>query len=181
MKGILFNLLEQFAQTSLGKAGYEKVLSGCELKTREPFAASGTYPFEDFLAILAGLVRALGESRAEVLRGFGKFSFPELAGLFPAYVLRYPHPKEFLLAVDSIIHAEVVKRFEGATPPRFAYNDPSSGRLIMEYRSQRGLCHFMEGLIEGVGEVFRSSIKQKQTRCSLRGDPACVFDLRFQQ
>lgn len=181
MTGIIFEFLEQFGWVRLGKTRYEEILARCSLKTGKPFGHSETYPYEDFLAVVTGVVNALGISRAEVLREFGRFSFPKLAGLFPAYVLRYPHPKEFLLAVDSIIHTEVVKRFKGAAPPRFAYKDPSSDRLIMEYRSQRGLCQFMEGLIEGVGEVFRSPIKQKQTRCSLRGDTACVFDLRFQQ
>jgi hypothetical protein len=179
MKGIVFNLLEQFASLKLGEARYEQVRSACPLMTRTPFEPTETYPFEDLLAILKGVVEALDVTRDEVLREFGLFSFPKFAGLFPAYVVRYPHPKEFLLAVDSIIHAEVGKRFKGASPPRFTYKDPSSNRLVMEYHSQRGLCSFMEGLIQGVAEVFKSPIRCKQTRCRHRGDPACEFDLRF--
>ena len=179
MKGIIFNLLRQFASARLGEARFEQVLSACTLTTRGPFEDAESYPFQDFLEILKGVVEALGITRAEALREFGRFSFPKFAGLFPAYVVRYPHPKEFLLAVDSIVHAEVGKRFKGAAPPRFTYKDPSANRLVMEYHSQRGLCGFMEGLIEGVADVFKSPIKCKHTRCRLRGDAACEFDLRF--
>ena len=179
MKGIVFAILEQFASMKLGRPAYEQVRSACALKTKEPFEPGKSYPFDDFLAILKGVVEALKVTRDEALREFGIFSFPKFAGLFPAYVVRYPHPKEFLLAVDSIIHAEVGKRIKGAAPPRITCKDPSSSRLIMEYHSPRGLCSFMEGLIQGMAEVFKSPIRCKHTRCRHRGDAACEFDLRF--
>lgn len=180
MKGIIFILMEQFVAGKIGEEKYDELLRGCRLKTAEPFVGPGTYPDEDFMAIFGRAVEALGASPEEVLRGFGRFSFPKLAERFPGFVTPHRHPKDFLKTIDSVVHTEVRKLYEDARLPRFSYQDPGPNRLVMKYQSDRKLCHFMEGLIEGVAEHFKEPIRYEQTRCKLRGDEACEFDLRFE-
>lgn len=181
MKGILFDLLERFLASRAGEEEARRIVAQRLPGRKEPWVAAETYPDEDLAPLLDGAVERLGGSRADLLREFGKFAFPKLAELFPAYVVRYPHPKQFLLALDSIIHVEVGKRYEGAQPPSFVCTDPAALRLVMEYRSERRLCHLVEGLIEGVAAIYSSPIKCKQTRCVLDGDEVCEFDLRFKK
>lgn len=180
MKGIIFNLLEQFITETAGEEIYQTILDRCSLQTREPFVGPGTYPDEDLTALVKSTVTVLGISPPEALRRFGKFAFPKLAEHFPDFVSPHRHPKEFLKTVDSIIHVEVRKLYENAKVPSFLYRDPAPDRLVIEYRSDRRLCHFMEGLIEGVADHFRSPVGYRQTRCMLRGDEVCEFDLCFE-
>ncbi|MBC8400785.1 MAG: heme NO-binding domain-containing protein [Candidatus Marinimicrobia bacterium] len=179
MKGIIFNLLEDFIIESLGEEQYEDILGECELQTDEPFVGPGTYPDEDLLAIVNKAVEALGITLPEALRAFGKFCIPKLTSKFPDFMTPHKHPKSFLKTIDTIHHVEVKKLMADAEVPHFSFEEPADDRLILRYHSKRKFCHLMEGLIEGVADYYGSPIQQKQSRCMLEGDDFCEFDLKF--
>ena len=179
MKGIIFNLLEEFITEGWGEEKYEEILKLCPLHTKQPFVGPGTYPDEDLVAIATSTANKLGISFHQALKSFGKYCFPKLAKKYPDFLTPYNHPKDFLKTVDSIIHVEVKKIFRDAYLPKFIYDDPAQNRLIIEYESKRKLCQFMEGLIEGVSEYFKTKIEYKQTQCTLNGSKTCKFDLTF--
>jgi len=181
MKGIIFNLLEEFITENWGEEKYEEILKGCPIKTKEPFVGPGTYPDADLIAIVTKTVEKLGVPLPEALRTFGRFCFPKLSERHPQFVKPYRHPKAFLKTVENIIHVEVRKLYKDAETPHFSYKDPASNRLIIEYESKRKLCHFMEGLIEGVAVYFQSPIQYQQTRCALKEGKVCEFDLVFSE
>ena len=179
MKGIIFNLLEDFIIESLDEEQYEAILAECELQTAEPFVGPGTYPDEDLLAIVNKTVQAMGISQADALRAFGKFHIPKLAEKFPDFMTPHKHPKSFLKTIESIVHTEVKKLYPDAKLPQFSYKDPSDKRLTILYKSDRKFCHLVEGLIEGVAEYYDSPIRYKQTKCMLAGEEVCEFNLKF--
>ncbi len=179
MKGIIFNLLEQFISENWGDKVYEEILNECSLETKGPFVGPEGYPDSDLMAIVSKGVEKSGVALPELLRKFGRFCFPIMAEKFPDFVTPYKHPRDFLKAADSIIHLEIKKLWEDAKPPGFVFREPDSDRLIMEYRSERKLCKFMEGLIEGIGDYYNTPIQYRQTRCMLNGEDMCEFDLTF--
>ncbi|MFQ5586113.1 MAG: heme NO-binding domain-containing protein, partial [Thermodesulfobacteriota bacterium] len=123
MKGVIFNLLEQFIAENFGEEKYEEIVTECALKTGEPFVGPGTYPDEDLIAIVSRAVETLGIAPPEALHGFGRFCFPKLAEKFPDFVQPFKHPKPFMKTIDSVIHVEVKKLFKDAEPPRFIYEE----------------------------------------------------------
>ncbi len=179
MKGIVFNLLEQFITDKLGDERLEEVLEGSPLKTKEPFVGPKTYPDEDLSAIITTASRVSGITEPELVRRFGRFCFPKLAEKYPLFLEPHRHPKPFLKSVDGIIHVEVKKLYLDAEPPEFTYEDPAEDRLIIKYRSKRRLCRFMEGMIEGVADFYRLPIIYTQESCMLDGGEACEFHLNF--
>lgn len=179
MKGIIFNLLEDFIVEKLGEEKYEDIVAGAGLKTQEPFVGPGIYPDEDLAAILNGAVEEMGIAMHEALRMFGRHCFPKLAARFSAFTEGCPHPKRFLMTVNSTIHTEVKKLYPDATPPTLTYDDPAPDRLIVRYDSGRRLCKFMEGLIDGVSDYYGTPIRHSQKRCMLDGDWVCEFELLF--
>ena len=179
MKGIIFNLLEDFIVENLGDDALEEILAGTGLRTTEPFVGPGSYPDEDLMALVAQVVERMGIPTDEALRAFGRFCIPPLVRRFPGFVTPHSHPKDFLLTVDAFHSTEINKLFEGAQCPRFHYESPAPDRLIMRYESERRLCALVEGLLEGVATHFDVPIRHSQTACMLHGDPACVFDLTF--
>jgi hypothetical protein len=179
MKGIIFNLLEQFITERAGEDQYDAILEASNLITEDPFVGPGTYPDSDFMLLFGKTIETLGFSPEEGLRQFGRFTFSRLATHFPIFVAPYSDPKSFLKTVDSVIHVEVQKLYEGVETPRFIYHDIGPDRLVIEYSSPRKLCHFMEGLIEGTADYFKSPIQYRQEQCLLRGDSVCLFDLEF--
>ncbi|MFC1571400.1 heme NO-binding domain-containing protein [Candidatus Margulisiibacteriota bacterium] len=159
MKGIIFNLLEAFMKEILGEEKSLEIMEKLPLKTKEPFVGPGTYPDEDLLAIVKKVMEATRLPLDAALRKFGKFCIPVLAAKFPQFLKPHDNPKDFLKSVDNIHHMEVVKLYKDSTPPHFTLKDPAPDRLIMEYRSKRKLCKFMEGLIEGVAEYYKTPVK----------------------
>ncbi len=180
MKGVVFNLLEEYIEENLGEGKYEEILDGCTLKTKEPFVGPGTYPDEDLLVIVEGTMNMAGIPLPEALRSFGRFCFHKLSEKFSVFVTPHNHPKPFLKSVESVIHVEVKKLYQDSRPPGFTYIDSASDSLIIQYRSERRLCHFMEGLIDGVAGHYQSPIKYEQTTCTLDGGEICEFDLTFE-
>lgn len=180
MKGIIFSLFEQFITETFGDETYEEILTACPLKTKEPFIGPGSYPDEDLFSLVSRAVEISGMALPDALRAFGRFCVPKLADKFPDLVKPYSSPKELLMKVDSIIHVEVKKLYKDAETPEFIYEDPAPDRLIMQYKSGRKLCYFMEGLIDGVADVFRSPITHRQRHCMLEGGELCEFELTFE-
>lgn len=127
MKGIVFNLLEEFITSMLGEEKYEEIVAGCDLKTKEPFVGPGTYPDEDLFAIVGKTVAVSGIALPDALRGFGRFCFPRLAEKFPVFVTAHNHPKPFLKSVETVIHVEVKKLYPDAVLASFP---PSSRHFV---------------------------------------------------
>lgn len=179
MKGIIYNHLEEFITQALGDDAYESIVSECSLITQEPFIGPGIYPDEDLVAIVVKAAERMRQPVPALLKIFGRFIFPRLAEKFPNFVAKFSNSKDFLKTVDWLHVTEVKKLYENATPPRFYYTEPSNDSLIMVYRSSRKLCPMIEGMLEAVSDHFKTPIISTQTRCMLRGDIECEFQISF--
>lgn len=178
MKGVVFNLLEEFITQNWGADTYEQIMSRCPLHTKDPFIGPGTYPDADLLSIVGATTKHLNVSVPDALHAFGKFCFPHLAGKVPQFLNGHVHPKTFLKTIDEVIHVEVRKLFKGAVTPKIAFVE-SGEDFTLTYQSERKVCAFFTGLVEGAGVHFEVPIAWKQTACMLEGAPACSFDLKF--
>ena len=179
MKGIMFNILEDFICENWGDEKYEEILALCPLKTKEPYVGPGSYPDSDLTTIAAQASDVLGVPLNEALRLLGAFAFTKFAEKFPEFIEHTTSARDFLLTVDSVIHVEVKKLYPDAVTPKFSYQDLSESQLIIVYRSHRRLCALMEGLIDGVANHFGTKIQHIQRKCVCQGHAACEFDLRF--
>lgn len=179
MKGIIFNLLEDFIVDGWGEERFEQVMTGCPLHTKGPFVGPGTYPDSDLFAIVERTTAELGIATPAALRAFGRYAMPRLAARFEAFVRDHDHPKSFLCTVDGIIHVEVRKLFENAEPPRIRFEDTGPRELVLHYQSKRKLCALFEGLLDGTADYFGVPFTREQKSCMSEGAPTCEFALRF--
>ena len=179
MKGVIFNILEDFVVDGWGEDAYDEILSMCPVSAHGPFVGPGTYPDAELFAIAGAAAKKLGVPLSDALRAFGSFTFPKLAARYPMFLDGAEDAKTFLQSVHSVIHVEVRKLYPQAITPAFQYEDTGSDSLRVLYTSKRKLCQFMEGMIAGVGTHFRENIAVTHSACLLEGADACVFDLRF--
>jgi len=179
MKGIIFNLLEDFIVEGWGAEKFERAFERCPIQAQVPYVGPSTYPDAHLLAIIDAVSAELGIGSAEAIRGFGRFAFPRLAEKFSVFVREYQHPKPFLKTVHGIIHLEVRKVYVNSEPPLITFQDPAPDRLLMQYTSRRNLCPFFAGLVEGSGDYFKVPIALTQTQCTLAGAASCEFSLQF--
>ena len=177
MKGVVFNLLEAFVVETFGEDAYETLLDQTELET-DVYVAPATYDDAQLFAMVGTATRLTGLPAPQVLRTFGRFCFPRLAAAYPVFLEGHADARSFLLSVDEVIHIEVAKLMEGAVLPKMTFEEtPTELRIV--YRSSRNLCHFMEGLIDGVADHFDTPIEHRQATCVHEGDDCCEFALSF--
>jgi hypothetical protein len=182
MKGVIFVIFEDFITSTFGRETFEDLLEACPHVAKEPIVSPKTYPDDWMVGMLMAACKKLDVTPEFALRAFGKFAFGGLTKRYPAFLEGVEHPRQLLLAVHDIIHVEVKKLMEGATPPNLYYDDVDGDldKLVIHYESKRGLCMLMEGLLDGVAEHFGMEITYEQTSCTHRGDPRCTFEIQFQ-
>lgn len=181
MKGIIFNLLEDYITSRSGEEAYERLLSRCTLRSKDPLlmVAPGTYPDEDFQEIVRKAAADAGLAEDAFHRAFGRFAIPRMAERYPDFFAPFHHPKDFLKFTGMVHLVEVKKLYTDARVPDFTCRDTGPGELVLEYTSERRLCHLVEGLIEGVAAYYGVRTEYRQTLCQHRGDRTCEFHIRF--
>jgi hypothetical protein len=177
MKGIVFNLLEEAVVDAHGEDVWESILEAAGVEGA--YTSLGNYPDAEALRLVAALCEQVGSTPAEALRGFGRVALPGLVERFPEVVDAHDSAKAFLLTIDDTVHPDVVKLYPDARPPRFFFEDPGPGVLVMHYESERRLCAMAEGMIESAAAHFDETAHIDQTSCTLRGDARCTFVVTF--
>ncbi|HYH62864.1 MAG TPA: heme NO-binding domain-containing protein [Solirubrobacterales bacterium] len=175
MKGVVFNLLEQVVSEEAGEAAWDKAIADSGVDGS--YTSLGTYPHTELEALMSSLSGQLGVEPDEAVEWFGLHALPKLAAAYPELFDPYDSTLSFLRTLNDIIHPEVRKLYPGADVPVFDYRVADDDRLLMGYRSLRGLCFFGQGLIEGAGVHFGESLEVAQTTCQKRGDAECVFEV----
>lgn len=178
MKGVVFNIFEDFVSEGWGEEAYESLLDACPLHSDGVFVGPATYPDADLLALVTLACQRFGVEPPDALRAFGRFMFGQLVEKFPAFVEGHD-TKSFLMSVHDVIHVEVRKLFPEAVTPSFHYEDPGPDALVIHYTSERRLCFLMEGLLAGAAVHFGTALTLEQRGCMHEGAESCHFDLRF--
>lgn len=178
MKGIIFVVFNLMVEERFGLSAWQGLLDRIRPPSGGVYTAAANYPDDEFFALVEGCAATFGKPAAQFMSDFGVFTLAALANRYPDF-FKGVTAKQFLRSIDGVIHTEVKKLYPDATPPRFTYADPEPDRLVIYYSSQRRLCHFAEGLIDGTAKHFGVAIAHQQSRCQLRGDDHCRFELKF--
>lgn len=176
MKGIVFNLLEEVVARDHGDDAWERMLglAGAE----GAYTSLGTYPDDEFMDLVGAACKLRDEGEEAVELWFGREALPLLAVRYPEFFEPHSSTRAFLLTLNRIIHPEVRKLYPGADAPVFEFGE-SNGTLTMGYASQRRLCHFGEGLVEGTAAHYGEAVDISQPSCMRRGDSSCELRIEF--
>ncbi|MFJ2775459.1 MULTISPECIES: heme NO-binding domain-containing protein [unclassified Kitasatospora] len=177
MKGVVFDLFNEVVSQKYGLTAWEDLINAAGVEG--VYTSLGNYPDAEFLKIVAEAASMFGMSEDEIVRWLGREALPIFADRYPVFFERHSSARTFLLTLNDIIHPEVRRLYPGADVPSFRFDTSSDDVLIMSYRSERQLCWFGEGLIEGAAVHFGESVQIKQPRCTGRGDEECVFEVRL--
>lgn len=174
MKGVVFNIFEDFIVSNWGAEAYEDILEAA--KPSCPFfVGPGTYADEDFSKLVRAACSSHDIVMADAVRAFGTYAFPQLAERHPIFLEGLNNIESLLLNLDSVIHVEVLKLLPGAVLPRFEVWQSGEKQLKLEYRSPRQLCSFVEGLVDGASRYFNEPVRLQHSPCMHAGSSYCGF------
>ncbi|MBC7959143.1 MAG: heme NO-binding domain-containing protein [Vallitaleaceae bacterium] len=119
-------------------------------------------PFEDIedrlaIKIVEDVASKAKMSQPEMWNTLGQENIKTFAENYPGF-FRHETAYQFLKSMNDV-HAIVVKRLPGATPPVLDMEAISSTEAYFTYRSKRGLVDYFQGILVGVGKHFKENIK----------------------
>lgn len=121
-------------------------------------------PLEDVDDSMAvGMVEFLGQktgnNHEQIWDTMGRENIKTFAQFYPGF-FRHENAYHFLKSMNDV-HAIVMKRFKGATPPVLDMSPVDSNTAILVYRSKRQLGEYLKGLLKGVFEHFNEKVDVK--------------------
>lgn len=180
MKGVIFNVLEEFIVENWGEEVYEEILGACPVHMHAGHLGPATYADVDMVTIVTKTCARLQVAPEDALRAFGRFLFPRLLARYPSVAAGIDDPYELLRHIDDAIHVEVRKLVPNAITPRILC-DAVTGETgtKVSYQSSRKLCAAFTGLLQGVGDHFSCETEYRQLCCMNQGAECCEFNVRF--
>ncbi len=178
MKGIIFNLLEEFISKEFGDVVLEEIYVESKLQDDvPPFLAPVSYSDDQILSMVVTLSEKTGESIPDLLHAIGKFSIPILAEKYSVFFENCKDFRKFMQTVNEIHFIEIKKLYDDARPPEIIFQDIDKDTFKIHYRSQRKLCDLAKGLIEGTAEIYETDIQYKKESCMNDGKDECIFEV----
>lgn len=118
-------------------------------------------PLEDVDDKMAvGLVEFIGQKTGnnseQIWEIMGKENIKTFVEFYPGF-FRHENAYHFLKSMNDV-HAIVMKRFKGATPPVLDMSPIDANTAQFVYRSKRQLGNYLRGLLKGVFEHFNEKV-----------------------
>lgn len=164
MKGMIFTEFLEMVESRFGADTVDAMIDGSGVARAGVYAATGTYPHEELVAMVGALSERTGIAVPDLLRTYGRHLFKRLVSAFPQYVGHATTAFDLLASIEGYIHVEVRKIYPEAELPTFTHSLSSDGRtMVLEYRSPRRLDALAHGLLEGVLEHFNEAASLERT------------------
>ena len=181
MQGSIFTAFSELVIEQQGIAAWDAMLDQVQPASEGIYTRGQQYDDDELFSLVAVLSERTGLPATDLVRAFGQFLFNKLYANLPAKVATIDNLRDFLLAVDSVIHVEVKRVHPSAYLPSFSYDETADGSLIMYYQSKRKLCHAAEGLILGAAAQFDTPINILHPECMHDGCERCKLIVQFKE
>ncbi len=158
MKGIVFTEFLDFVEAQSGYETVDAILEIAAPPSGGGYTAVGNYHSSEMIALVAALAGISGTPVPELLRGFGRHLFARFTEIYPAFFINCRDPLDFIEAIESRIHTEVLKLYPDAELPQMKGLRIDRDCLSINYRSCRPLGQLCLGLIEGCGGFFKTEL-----------------------
>lgn len=154
MKGVVFTEFLEMAEARFSLRVIDSVLTAAKPASGGVYTSVGTYPHEELVSLLMELSKQTGIGHAALLQEFGAHLLQRFAATQPAFFAAAEDAFALLKSVEGHIHVEVKKLYPDAELPSIVCHDDGPGRLILMYRSPRGLADLAQGLITGCAQHY---------------------------
>lgn len=158
MKGVVFTEFLELVEEKFSPELADKIIEASDLPSQGAYTSLGTYDHNEMLQLVTNLSKETKVSIPDLIHTFGEYLFTRFSVGYPQFFQDIGHAFDFLKNLEDYIHVEVRKLYPDAELPRFEYENPESGSLVMIYSSNRPFGDLAEGLICGCIKHFANPI-----------------------
>ncbi len=179
MQGSIFTSFSEMVIEKMGMECWNELIYETQPASKGVYTAGAQYADSELVAMVVKLSSKTGTAVNELLGAFGEYTFGRLYQNSPADLSSLTNLRDFILAVDDVIHSEVKRVHPDAYLPTFEYFDIGNGDLKLHYFSKRKLCHVAIGLIRGAAVEFAEQIEITHPICMRDGSEHCELIIQF--
>jgi hypothetical protein len=155
MYGLVNKSLQEMVEKKFGPTAWVSARTSAGIG-EDIFISLDAYPDEMTYRLVGAVCEVTGMDAQTMLTDFGRYWVLETAAQHYGHLLHASGRtfRDFLLALPNF-HARVSLMMPRLVPPEFACEETAGDRLVLHYRSSRaGLVPFVEGLIQGLAELY---------------------------
>lgn len=178
MKGIINLAAISLVKEKFGEEALKNILKEAGLSDNLEILELEDYPDEVTIKFINASAKILNLKPEDIMIAFGDYWVNEFSPKkFKIIYKKYNNAKDFLKGMSET-HEWATSSIEGATPPKFEYEEPDTNTLIMHYFSNRRLEKILEGLILGVLKYYKEKAEVKKIQSS-KCNACCAFEIKF--
>lgn len=170
--------LRAFVVQQHGRSTWDAVKEAAGIE-RDQYTRMEDYPDEEFLGIYQLLVDESEATDEELQREFGQFLFGEMAEMYGRiYFDDEWGALDLIRNVEETIHQSLKARSDsGFTPPELETESLGDHGVAVLYRSDRKLCEFGKGLIQGTATHYGADLVIEEPQCMKDGADSCRIEV----
>lgn len=179
MHGVVMTGLRMFIVEGHSRTVWAQVKDAADVD-RDRYTRMEEYPDEEFEQIYQVLMERSSATDAQLQQRFGRFLFEEMAEMYgPIYFDDEWGVLDLIDNVEETIHQSLKRRDDsGFTPPELGTEPLDGDGLTVLYGSDRHLCEFGKGLIQGAGNYYDTDLQIDEQQCMKDGDDSCRIEVR---
>ena len=171
--------LRAFVTQEYGRTKWAEVKDAAGVET-DHYTRMEDYPDEEFLSIYTVVLEDADASDDELQQAFGQFLFGKMAEMYGrVYFDDDWGAIDLINNVEETIHQSLKMRDDsGFTPPELETEPLGENAVAVLYSSDRHLCEFGKGLIQGTADHYETTLTIGEPQCMKDGDDICRIEVR---
>lgn len=157
MKGMVFTEFIEFVEEKYGFDVVDMMIEKSKVPNDGAYTQAGNYPFEEIIDLVVALSEIEQTDLNMLIQTYGEYLFGRLAALYPN-IKQFESAFEIISHVDDFIHPEVQKLYPDADLPEFETIEKSDDKIVLRYKSKKGLHQLAKGLILGAGAFYKENL-----------------------
>lgn len=158
MKGFIFSEFIEMVEQEFGFAFLDEMIVATKPESEGIYTSIGTYSHHELMKMVVYISEQKDIPVPDLLKAFGHFLFKRFHAQFPQFFSESETMYDFLNKIDSIIHVEVEKLYEGAKTPKVLAKSLQGEEIEVTYKSPRKLSEFALGMLEAAAKHFKEDV-----------------------
>jgi hypothetical protein len=182
MYGLVNQAIQGLVIDNFGSDNWNKIKQKAGV-TEEAFLSNEIYDDSITFNLAISAADVLNIPLADVLKTFGKYWILKVGNEKYGPLMKSGGDNfiDFIVNLPNF-HSRVMLIYSDIKPPEFVVEQVAADKLMLHYYSTRqGLTDFMFGLIQGLGELYQTSINVSMAADRRDGHEHDIFEINIMQ
>jgi hypothetical protein len=180
MYGLVNQAIQGLVTENFGQDSWDKIKLKSNV-TDEFFLSDQSYDDDVTFKLAIAASEVLNITVAQVLNAFGEYWVLKIGMEKYGSLMKAGgnNLKEFLVYLPNF-HSRVMLMYPKITPPEFQITNETENSVHVHYFSSReGLTDFMQGLLQGIGKLYKVEVEIELIQSRASGNDHDVFSVKW--